>query len=177
MSLLRLLAAGKSLMGLKDPRGRFEVTEKRLLPKFEAAKNPFRATTLPHGKPEDREPLPLPEPEPAEASAFGSGAGAPANPPAPPVPQARARSLWERAGEKCRGTWPFNAGKKQEIRAVQPELSLDLVRVVRNDLTDSDAPDKPKKAEGAALRTLHKGADAVRALEKSARDLLQACKL
>lgn len=174
MSLLQLLAAGKSLIGLKDPRGRFEVTEKRLLPKFEAAKNPFRATTLPHGKPEDRGPMPLPELEQAQGSPAVSRAGEPVN---PPVAPARARSLWERAGEKCRGTWPFNAGKKQEVSAVQPELSLDLVRVVRNDLTDSDAMDKPRKAEGPALRTLHKGADAVRALEKSARDLLHACKL
>ncbi|MPN36041.1 hypothetical protein SDC9_183546 [bioreactor metagenome] len=60
---------------------------------------------------------------------------------------------------------------------MQPELSLEMVRVVRNDLSDSDAPDKPKKTDGPALRTLHKGADAVRALEKSARDLLHACKL
>ena len=174
MSLLQLLAAGKSLMGLKDPRGPFEVTEKRLLPKFEAAKNPFRATTLPHGKPEDREPLPSPEAESAQADSAGTGTGEAANAPAR---SARARSLWERAGDKCRGTWPFNSGKKQEVRAVQPELSLDLVRVIRNDLSDSDGMDKPRKAEGPALRTLHKGADAVRALERSARDLLHACKL
>ncbi len=176
MSLLRLLAAGKSLMGLKDPRGRFEVTEKRLLPKFEAAKNPFRATTLPHGKPEDREPLPPAEPEVVPADAAKSPTAEAVTNPTPRT--ARARSLWERAGDKCRGTWPFGAGaKKQEVRTVQPELSLELVRVVRNDLSDSDGQEKPKKAEGPAIRTLHKGADAVRAIEKSARDLLHACKL
>ena len=47
MRLVRLLAVGKSLMGLREADGRYRVTSKRLLPKFPATKNPFRATAHP----------------------------------------------------------------------------------------------------------------------------------
>jgi hypothetical protein len=53
MSLLKLLAAGKSLMGLKGASSRYEVSNQRLLPKFCARKNPFRASIHPQGKAED----------------------------------------------------------------------------------------------------------------------------
>jgi len=42
MSLLRLLTAGKSLVGLKKSDNRYHVTRQRLLPEFGAKKNPFR---------------------------------------------------------------------------------------------------------------------------------------
>jgi len=44
MSLLRLLTAGKSLVGLKDQQLRY-MTRGVSLPKFGSKKNPFRATT------------------------------------------------------------------------------------------------------------------------------------
>ena len=41
MSLLRLLAAGKSLVGMSDAETRYRVTSQRLLPQFGAGRNPF----------------------------------------------------------------------------------------------------------------------------------------
>lgn len=42
MSLARLLATGKSLVGTKSQAGRYQLSRQRLLPKFGSAKNPFR---------------------------------------------------------------------------------------------------------------------------------------
>src|SRR2546421_12914587 len=44
MSLMRLLTAGKSWGGGKDPEVRYRMTDPRALPKFGSAKNPFRST-------------------------------------------------------------------------------------------------------------------------------------
>jgi hypothetical protein len=41
MSLLRLLTTGKSLVGLKDLESRYRVTTQRLLPQFGPTRNPF----------------------------------------------------------------------------------------------------------------------------------------
>ena len=38
MSLVRLLTAGKSLVGMKDTENRYRMTSQRLLPKFGSAK-------------------------------------------------------------------------------------------------------------------------------------------
>jgi hypothetical protein len=47
MILLRLLTAGKSLIGVKNTASPYQVTNQRLLPKFGAKKNPFRTTAWP----------------------------------------------------------------------------------------------------------------------------------
>ncbi len=41
MSLLRLLTAGKSLVGMRDAESRYRVTSQRLLPHFGSTRNPF----------------------------------------------------------------------------------------------------------------------------------------
>ena len=41
MSLVRLLSSGRSLIGFKDEEGRYRMTNQRLLPKFGSVKNPF----------------------------------------------------------------------------------------------------------------------------------------
>src|ERR1035441_9387218 len=41
MSLLRLLTAGKSLVGMRDAETRYRVTGQRLLPQFGEGRNPF----------------------------------------------------------------------------------------------------------------------------------------
>src|SRR5205807_64119 len=43
MSLMRLLTAGKTLVGLKEQTVRYRMSDPRALPKFGPAKNPFRA--------------------------------------------------------------------------------------------------------------------------------------
>jgi hypothetical protein len=45
MSLVRLLAAGKSLVGLQDMESRYRMRRRNLLPKFGSSKNPFLART------------------------------------------------------------------------------------------------------------------------------------
>jgi hypothetical protein len=42
MSLLKLLSSGKSLVGLKDAGGRYQIAQQNLLPRFGGKKNPFR---------------------------------------------------------------------------------------------------------------------------------------
>src|SRR5579859_4396518 len=49
MSLVRLLKAGKSLVGGAEAKGRYHLTHKRLLPQFASKQNPFRATARPEG--------------------------------------------------------------------------------------------------------------------------------
>src|SRR6267154_3886947 len=43
MSLMRLLSAGKSWVGLKDPGSRYQMGEPGMLPKFGSGRNPFGA--------------------------------------------------------------------------------------------------------------------------------------
>ena len=53
MSLGRLLAAGKSLIGIKEKSGRYQMRPAALLPKFVSDKNPFRDPPADdNGKPE-----------------------------------------------------------------------------------------------------------------------------
>jgi hypothetical protein len=42
MSLVRLLTAGKSLVGLKDEQARYRMSDPRALPKFGSSRNPFQ---------------------------------------------------------------------------------------------------------------------------------------
>ena len=51
MSLLRLLTAGKTLIGLKRSESRYQLHGGQVLPMFGSKKNPFRATVFPD-KPE-----------------------------------------------------------------------------------------------------------------------------
>ncbi len=71
MSLLRLLSAGKSLMGVKDADSPYRMTTQNLLPKFGSAKNPFALTPKPEPPPY------LPDPVPAPASESPSSEPAP----------------------------------------------------------------------------------------------------
>jgi len=171
MSLLRLLTAGKSLIGLKDT-SEYRVSRHRLLPKFASKKNPFRATT----RPEPGRGAAITAPE--EAVADGGRRNDPstiqgelrtAGSPAPtvaPAPRAEVRS----AGSRIRGRfkladWLFNRDSKPQRATmaklgkplVQAELGLERVKVVRNDLSDSDlevvpAPVSAVMAEGSSRK-------------------------
>src|SRR4051794_2713101 len=83
MSLGRFLAAGKSLIGMRDMDSRYRMTSKNLLPKFGSDRNPFgkslvtepvsgeaaRAAVtpeLPRTSPLVTPAVPLAEPEPKE---------------------------------------------------------------------------------------------------------------
>jgi hypothetical protein len=161
MSLLRLLTAGKSLVGLKKSERRYHLPGESALPKFGSKKNPFRATTLPEQtdaapevqnpprsspslmRGEDKEQDRASEPRqerslsPVARSVCDRQESDPTER-VKPVEQLehrpkgfRAFLLWGRA--KARR--PALPGGRP---MVQGELSLDNVRVVRNDLTESD---------------------------------------
>lgn len=186
MSLVRLLTAGKSLVGLGESCGRYHLMRKRALPEFGSKKNPFRATTLP-AKISLVPPTPIPESEsalvetPSQAqkvvpvpAAISPMPAEPAPAPSPTVlaqraeasspagttaepgrtsaaPTAPARKAFSRLAEGVRslsGVMPKLPWKQKSAAPapsarmakpmVQGELSLDRVKVVRNDLSESD---------------------------------------
>ena len=152
MSLLRLLTAGKSLIGLKES-SRYSISQQRLLPKFTSKKNPFRATTRPDPVQEPLKParpgttFELVSPAcalKAEGETTSDGcktaAGMSAINPGsqrPPAETQKRPKIWDII---------FGWSSKRQKPAlprfskpmVQAELSLDSVKVIRNDLSDSD---------------------------------------
>ncbi|MEI6568801.1 MAG: hypothetical protein WCR20_19120 [Verrucomicrobiota bacterium] len=192
MSFFKLLAAGKSMMGLSGTSSRYQATNERLLPKFIGRKNPFRGTTHPGGKaPETGEPGGVVKPKESSTVVKGGGPFA-----ASPAVEARKQvtrgiSLSERVG-KVRGragqVWKdakaWVASKKKKagpapqpvVMPVQRELTLESVRVVRSDLTDCD--DEMDALRGTVrgvvqrpVQTMQRGTEAVMAVERTARDL------
>ena len=142
MRLVRLLAAGKSVVGMSDEASPYRLTGQRLLPKFGPVKK------NPPGRGQNRAVI-------ARVVAPPSAPKAATPPrPAPPVaasaPAAAPRAPW--LARTCRwlaGGLRRSAGKSQPrpaaqrpsppVRpAVQGELLLEHVKVVRNDLSDSD---------------------------------------
>ena len=161
MSLLRLLTTGKSLVGLKKLEHRYHLPGEKAIPQFGAKKNPFRATVFPEkvepGEPEAGSGAGSPDlqlategfqsdagPEAGLApglvpmASLATESGQPASPSAPgeaPVQRPsglRALFLWGRARKSRPG------GPASGRPLVQAELSLDSIRVVRNDLSESD---------------------------------------
>jgi len=204
MSLLRLLTAGRSLVGLKKTEVRYHLPGGRALPKFGSKKNPFRATALP----EKAEPLQESANQPQESSTGADGvarqqnsaatsvekaeapgteaSGAGANDQKDCVKMADERAVVREAARdsldvtKRRDGSPVKAfllwgrAKKGKVRGlsaarplVQGELSLDRVKVVRNDLSESDleivraSRPAPPKGSGAAEAVGSKAANAL----------------
>lgn len=142
MRLVRLLAVGKSLIGLQQVDGRYRLTRKRLLPKFPANKNPFRATARPAMTVGVESELPgLRAPVQREA-AVTRGAEAAKATSAGPASQ-MARRVWTR--------W-FGGGTSGLGGQSQGELSLEHVKVVRNDLSHYDNEPVGRKPLGAVVQ-------------------------
>lgn len=162
MSLLRLLTAGKSLVGIKSSEPRYRLSHPLGLPKFGAKRNPFRATTLPEGTqsaPSVPQPEPIPEhadaPEPEPTPVAVPQPTASENtvklviPKPSPCPtgsappslsswfERRTKTLKSLLGRR-RGGKASNSVRRSAKPMVQAELSLEKVRVMRNDLSDSD---------------------------------------
>jgi len=154
MSLGRLLAAGKSLVGGQERTGRYRVKKGVALPKFISPRNPFASAASPETNS-----------SPADASDKERRA-------TPPVATAKLDaeitqksvlqfSIRSRAvrwlGEWGRKFNPLPRLPRQPGPArlaisrntnppIQTELSLDQVKVVRNDLSDADLEVVPVKA-------------------------------
>jgi len=176
MSLLRLLTAGKSLVGLKDHHSRY-MTRGVALPKFGSKKNPFRATTKTEvavqaestrasGPFAPQSPLGVvgtgvrsggadtvlktgsEKPVADSGASVGSPAPVEAEVPHPPnpatggskamVPRAEGYFtltkllFWQRPKADRQGPPPLIKPM------VQGQLSLEAVKVIRNDLSDTD---------------------------------------
>lgn len=144
MSWLRLLSTGKSLIGIRERKTRYQLNRERVLPEFCARKNPFRDAAPASGGRVDVRPVPS-----AGLGAAGSAA-APASEVVPGLLRRLCNFSWRRAGKRPKPAVPrFGHGP------IQTELSLDKIKVMRNDLSDTDvevvqAPQRPVPAGGAA---------------------------
>jgi hypothetical protein len=144
MSLMQLLAVGHSIVGIKDAPSRYKLQE-HWLPRF----GPLASTSA--------VPAPAPAIAPASARArisFGAGywfrasdaepvrAAEPAAKPSAPVSvQTFAGAVSGSAEPRVAVVRPaavLRAAKPARPPLTHPELSLDRVRVMRNDLSDAD---------------------------------------
>jgi hypothetical protein len=147
MSLLRLLTAGRSLVSVRDMESRYRLTTQRLLPQFVPARNPFSSK-------QETESVPV------VASHQGAEIG---TAPLKAGTWGFARALWLRTAVLWSG-WkvklnrlvarPRQAAAKPAIPQfsrlpVQGELSLDRVKVMRNDLSEADWEVVPAKSKAA----------------------------
>jgi hypothetical protein len=164
MSLLRLLTTGNSLEGVKGTESRYRLTRQRLLPQFGSARNPFSSRG--NSAPVQME-AHSPEDSGAKgASEERSGIASSCERPAAGFPSTvqdqaastngsrqgleeslRSRVVALLSGWKARvSRLPGRRSGKPEKPAiprftkqpVQSELSLDKIKVVRNDLSEAD---------------------------------------
>jgi hypothetical protein len=173
--MLRLLTTGKSLVGLRSNESPYRLTNQRLLPRFGPTRNPFKSSSIPEpaqiearfvgddgGKGASREEggsanssctTPAAFPSGAQdrtASAIADGHGF------AKALQLRAAALLGEFKRKLTGI--FGRGRAKVAKptmprftksAAQGELSLDRIKVVRNDLTDADLEVVPAKVPNA----------------------------
>lgn len=152
MKLAKLLGAGKSFFG---GQGVIAYRENKhvYLPKFnDAGKNPF-APKPPEATVTESMPAPAPlvaAPVPAEPVVVAQAAAevqAMVAPPAPnPVAARPARAGWAGKLNPFRAPQPATV---PPVATVQPELSLDAVKVLHNDLSDADVEVVPVKSRPA----------------------------
>lgn len=143
MSLLRLLTAGKSLVGLDNDGRRYRPTDPRSMPRFGAKKNPFRSKAKPK---QAGEATVKSAPEPARTPSASIAKN---------VESRSAASQGWFGGLKARLSSWFAPRKRQTKPALPPftksplqgELSLNSVKVVRNDLSDMDLEIVPARPE------------------------------
>jgi hypothetical protein len=161
MSLVRLLSSGRSLIGFKDEAGRYQMTNQRLLPKFGSVKNPFRA-----GCPPGQMRLTTPsvsENRAVPAVSQVASVEMPQSQAAMKFAESKRHIYLSHVWRKLCG-WSGRLQKgwgrllpRQEKNAarvalpqlvkppIQSELSLERVRVLRNDLSDVDLEVVPVK--------------------------------
>jgi hypothetical protein len=185
MSLLRLLTAGKSLVGVRDTESPYRLTNQRLLPQFGPTRNPFsgsgnsepaqteaRSPGADGGNGASGEGCGIPNPCGTTATALQRGAQnrtASTNAGGHSFTEAlRLRAATLLSGCKAKlaglvGRMRVKAAKPAIPRFTKPpvqgELSLDKIKVVRNDLSDADLEVVPARtptapaSSGPALRT------------------------
>lgn len=139
MSLMRLLTAGKCLVGLKEPVIRYRMSDPRALPKFGIGSKPKGGSAKPAA--------PAPTVTRMDRSARPDRIDPIAGVAVAQTRVTRQASLFE----KLSGMLPGRRGPARSAiprwanPPVQGELALDKVQVVRNDLSDSDLEIVPKQ--------------------------------
>ncbi len=160
MKLGTLLAAGKSLALGRRGESPYRANKQFYLPKFASPKNPFAATAETEAEtgtagPEDESASAAPaKKEDAtktqKPSTLPSAVNPPAaavQPPAVPFKKTGRSSKWmSRLNPFVSGPVLRTAGGKNGKIPVQAELSLDAVKVLRNDLSDVDVEIVPLKS-------------------------------
>lgn len=142
MSFGRLLATGKSLVGLSGNASRYRVRKQTLLPKFITPKNPFAPVEAP-ARNSVTEPLPVRPVAPGPVVAVADDVAGKAERVTLETLRASKRAPsegWlETWGKKLNPrSWRLRSPAPMKFVARQGELSLREVRVVRNDLRDTD---------------------------------------
>lgn len=165
MSLMRLLTAGKSLVGVKDNASRYRMGHPGMLPKFGSAKDAGVG---------DQKAIVRNASQPVATVETGAGpfppsaASAEANKPKAPVATAASQpnhapetavtsrgidgsffSRWlvQLRAVVARPSANGSTSLRLSRTPVQGELSLDNIKVVRNDLSDADLEVVPLKAK------------------------------
>ena len=178
MSLLKLLTTGKSLVGLKDAESRYRMTNQRLLPKFGSGKNPFRDAEATGFIAKEAAPGVVEKISAPASVAPAVAASSPAPAPRAPI-SSQGAGLLRLGASKARdlaatvqNRWVSQLGSVLSRPArkpmkpavvplgptvpVQGELSLDRIKVMRNDLSDADlevVPARPARpAPAPAVR-------------------------
>jgi hypothetical protein len=158
MKLGKLLAAGKSFFGA-DPMAAYRLNKRACLPKFNEGRNPF-AGKSPAPAAEKTAPTSPTSPTAVTAAVKSAEiAVAPKVPALAPAPRyARppkaVKDVAPVLDKTIKPGWatrlnPFRAPEADSAAArpaVQPEFSLDSVKVVHNDLADADVEIVPVKA-------------------------------
>jgi hypothetical protein len=143
MGLMQLLTVGRSLGKIGDQPSRYKMTQQSLLPKFGSVKAPeervpvgvgnnqaiakteLKQSSLGFAAAKDRKTMNTVQPKPQEVTVPPKTVA-----PRPAFPLGR----WTLFRN------PFSKTPKPKAAepAIQPELSLDMVKPVRNDLSDAD---------------------------------------
>jgi len=147
MSLAQLLAAGRSLISGEDRENHYRLPRRQWLPTFGSGRNPFNPEAK--AKPQPAPPLPIPAVAVPAAMSEPVPAGLPT-----PVPESHPEPVPTSSAPGRHPGWlsrlnPFalssggipalrgNTGRRNGD-ARQIPLSLETVKVVRNDLSDGD---------------------------------------
>lgn len=151
MGLMKLLAVGRCIGRFGNDHSPFKMTQQSLLPKFGSVKvpeEPARGSGEKRNQAVARAALPTEQPQSANAATGNKTMNAVRAVEAEPAVEAAAPVALKPAADRPafpRGRWtlfknPFSkSGKSKPATApVQTEMLLDLVKPVRNDLSDSD---------------------------------------
>ena len=157
MSLMHLLAVGKSIRNIKDHPSRYRVTRDKLLPKFGSAEDHEASAPMPgaanvateveNGPPAAQAPPPaLPGETESESDAVETQTTSP--PEVVKSPLAYPRGRWT----LMKNPFARKPDSRTDKAPVQAELSLDAIKVVRNDLSDADLEVVPARPGSAPVQ-------------------------